>query len=317
VDVRSKEGLDFRGWLKGSLAVERSLPPAPTQAARTQKVEGPNPLDVKGITWFWSPKAKEHGLIRLNTGFQSIGYTLTGNVAGTSRSIPPGYNFLGWGLGLVAEFIPLQTTVYERSLYPVIRGGYSFGLHRVSFSNPFPNVPEVAGKAYQLSTNSYSLEGLTRYRAAEFQGGFLQIGLGVGFLYHEVQPDLDPIQGGSYNGEVVFLDTSFSSLTIPFEIYVRAFDDYYFEPRVSWLAMPSISQDASGATGMKAGGLPFQIQMTFGYLLSELWSVEAEAEYLFLSGSSTGTTTRLGTTYTDGKIDLSYQRYVMGLRYRF
>lgn len=316
VDVRSKEGLEFRGWLKGVLPTERT-PPVISPAAPIQKVEQPNPLNVEGVTWFWQPEAKEHGAFRLTTGFQKISYTLNGNVNGTKQAVPPGYDFMGWSLGVAAEFIPLQTRLFNRVFFPVIRGNYSYGLHRVSFSNPFPNVPEVAGKAYQISTNSYSLEGVARLRVFEFKGGYFQFGLGLGFLYYEVQPDLDPIQGGNFNGQVIFLDTAFSSLTVPFEIYVRAFDDFYLEPRITLCALPNLSENASGTPGMKTEGMPLQIELNVGYFLSSRWALELESEFLSLKGQSSGTATRLGTTYSDGEMDLSYQRYIVGLRYHF
>jgi len=318
VDLRTAEGLEYRGWLKGELPVERTPPPPPPPMA--QKPEMPNPLLSDEIIWFWDKRADSFGSLKFSSGFQNIQYSLSGlDNTGSRINVPPGYNFFGWNFSLAGEFIPLQTNLLSRLLYPVIRGTYSFGFHRVSFSNPFPTVPEVAGKGYQINTNTYSIEGLTRFQALRFARGDLTIGLGIGFYFHEMAPDLEPIDGGAFAGQVVFSDTTFSSLTIPLEFRVRFLERFFVEPRVWYFVTPDFGDNASGTPDIKSSGLPIRASFTGGWNFAGHWWVEGDVDYFTAKGksSSTTSTTRLGTAFTKGEVDMTFQKYTLGLKYEW
>lgn len=316
VDLLTTEGLRFRGWAKGTLADERKTPqpsPSPTQASQTPA----DPLAVKGLTWFWAPEATERGSLRLHLGFQNLFFQLKGTTsAGDGQSVPPGYNFNGMGLLVSGELIPLMTTALNRKLFPVLRLDYLFGFHRVSFSNPFPQIPEVAGKGYEVQTQAFRIEGLTRFRAFEQQRGYIQFGFGLGFYYHTVAPDLSPVQGGLYNGQLVFYDNTISSISIPIEITWHFLDTFYVIPKYYYLANPKVSESAAQTDGLKISGMPLAFSFTTGWQLSKHWALEAELDWLDV-GTKGGSGSRFGVDYTNGVTDIESRRFMGGVRYQF
>lgn len=330
VDLKTQEGLEFRGWLKGSKPVERELPAASEipKAFEKKPTQTEDPFKVKGVTWFWSDDAKHWGALRFGMGMQNIFYRLKGDVTDSTtgavtrgQTIRPGYNFFGWHLYFQPEFIPLETKLWGKTLMGILRANYEFGLHRVSFSNPFVEEPGVAGKAYSILTNLFEIEGLARYRAGEFKRGFLQFGLGLGFLYYETSPDLEPVPNiaGAVNpGQVIFADTGLTALTIPVEVWFQFLDHFYVQPRVSLFLMPEFRSSASGTPGLKASGLPLSLEGTFGYQWSDSWALEAGGRFLSAKGSGdASSSTRLGNTYANGNVDMSYWRGSIGLRWAY
>jgi len=321
VDVHTAEGLDFRGWLKGSLPQERKLLEAQPIKSLEEKPTGPNPLDSKSITWFWDNKNQDRGSLRLLLGAQNLSFELSGlNSSGDRQGIAPGYDFFGLGLNFGGEFIPLQTKILGRAFQAVLRGDFEYGLHRVSFSNPFPQIPEIAGQGYEISSQMWSIEGLGRMLLKEFDRGSFEFGLGLGFLYYAISPDLSPVQGGVYDGQLVFFDNVVSALTIPVEFRFKFLDKFSIQPRFRVLLLSNYSENvANQSAKSEISGFPLLASGTFGWEINKHWSLESDLEYIKINSSDKSDTTddRFGVQYTKGQSSFNSLRMLAGLRWKF
>ncbi len=324
VDLKTAEGLEFKGWVKGTLPSERVAPTPPPPP--TERAQGPNPLNTKGIVWFWQPEATDVAHLTFGTGIQNIDFSMAGRTAsGTAVSVPPQYSFNGWNLGLKSEFFVLATQVKEFKLKSLLRAQYSYGFYSVSFAGAFSQIPEiaeVAGAGYQINTHLFSFEGLTRMRVTSWarKNFDTEIGLGLGFFYYDVAPDLDALEGATYTGQLIFTDTTFSAVMIPIEFKFDLYQDYYVEPKFAVFLMPSLSANANWAPGLKSTGFPIRYALTLGWHFTKLIDFEVDTEMLSLQGKvpdSGADQSRLGTTYREATVDLSYIRFAGAAKFKF
>ena len=313
IDVTTPEGLTFRGWVKGVIAAERLPPPPPPPAPMTEPK--PSPFESSKYLWFWSDQIKEKGSLVLQLGMQDLTYSLNGIQSGTRSSVYKS-DFLGIAIGARASFTLLETRLFDDPFFVVLEGSYHYALSRLSFSAGF-EVPEVAGKGYEITVNTYSGDLMAKYRFIQQPSFSLQAGLGVGYYYHEIAPDLEPIQGGTYNGKLIFVQTSFGGFILPFVIEGTAWENFSFGVRISPIFFADLSESGLQTPKLKSSGLPMVVSANLGYRLNKYFSMEVEGEQLKISGTSTGTGERLNKTYTDAHLSTTYQRAYLGFRFHF
>jgi hypothetical protein len=313
IEVKTVEGLTFRGWIQGELATARRLPePSPVVAQKEQ----PKPITSQRFVMFWDKRAHSRGSLKLSVGPQQSIYSLSGITGGSNRSnISPGYNFLGGHFGLDGEFIPLSTTLGKGfSLSPLIRASYAYGLHRVAFGNPFIDVPEVSGQAYSIDTNTYQLETIARVSRKVGSALEVAFGLGAGFIFHEVAPDLDPIPGSD---ELIFVEQSTSGLIIPLEVSAKIKSTYTVALTAKPILVSSFKETPEVTPDPKLSSTPWILQSVIGWQWSQRFELELAVQWLDLKASGNGSATRLGENFEDGQISTSFRKADLGIRWHF
>ncbi len=313
IEVKTVEGLIFRGWIESELAEARRLPtPAPIAARREQ----PKPMTSQRFVMFWDKRASQRGSLKLSVGPQQSIYSLSGLVASGGReNISPGYNFLGGHFGLEGEFIPLSTDLGRGfTLSPILRGSYAYGLHRVAFGNPFADVPEVSGQAYSIDTNTYQIELTARVTRQITPGIEMGLSLGAGFIYHEVAPDLDPIPGSD---ELIFVEQSTSGMLLPLELSAQFHSEYSFALTAKPVLFSDFLETPEVTPNPKLSTIPWIFQARAGWQWTPRFALELAVEWLDLKASGDGSATRLGENFDDGQISTSLRKTNLGIRWKF
>jgi hypothetical protein len=265
---------------------------------------------------FWDKRAVSRGSLKLAVGPQQSIYSLSGIVSGGSREkISPGYNFLGGHFGLEADFIPLSTSIGQGfSFSPIICASYAYGLHRVAFGNPFADVPEVSGQAYSIDTNTYQIEAIARISRKMSSVLELSFGVGAGFVFHEVAPDLDPISGSN---ELIFVEQTTSGLMIPVEVSVKIQSRYSLSLGAKPILLSSFRETPEVTPNPEFSTLPWILQSTFGWQYSQRFGLELSVQWLDLKASGSEAAVRLGENFDDGEINTSFRKADLGIRWSF
>jgi hypothetical protein len=313
IEVKTREGLIFRGWFQSELATARRLAePTPVSAPKAQ----PKPITSQRFVMFWDKRAVSRGSLKLAVGPQQSIYSLSGIVSGGSREkISPGYNFLGGHFGLEADFIPLSTSIGQGfSFSPIICASYAYGLHRVAFGNPFADVPEVSGQAYSIDTNTYQIEAIARISRKMSSVLELSFGVGAGFVFHEVAPDLDPISGSN---ELIFVEQTTSGLMIPVEVSVKIQSRYSLSLGAKPILLSSFRETPEVTPNPEFSTLPWILQSTFGWQYSQRFGLELSVQWLDLKASGSEAAVRLGENFDDGEINTSFRKADLGIRWSF
>ena len=313
IDLKSTEGLEFRGWVKADLASARRLPePAPI----VQKTKELKPLTSEKFVFFWDKRVKERGSLKISSGLQQISYSLSGVVAGGERqNISPGYNFYGGHFALEGEFVPMTLALGSSlELSPTIRGSYAYGLHRVSFSNPFTDVPEISGQAYSIDTHSFLIEGFGSLNRTFSESFRLQLKPGLGYFYHEVSPDLDPIPGGS---ELVFVEQVTTALTLPVELSAQFLSRFYASLLFRPLVFTSFKETPEVSPKIKLSGFSWMAGSLLGWRLRQAFALELGINLMDLKAKGSGAASRLGNDFEDGEVKTKLRKAHLGIRWIF
>jgi len=313
VDLKSAEGLEFRGWVKADLAAARRLAePVPI----VQKTKEVKPLTSERYVLFWDKRAKERGSLKVSSGLQQISYSLSGVVSGGQRqNISPGYDFYGGHFALEGEFRPVTFALGSSlELNPMIRGSYAYGLHRVSFSNPFTDVPEISGQAYSIDTHSFLVEGYGSLSRAFSDSLKLLLKPGLGFFYHEVSPDLDPIPGGS---ELVFVEQVTTALTLPVELSAQFVSTFYSSLLFRPLLFRSFRETPEVSPNIKLSGFSWMASALVGWRFNQAFALELGADLMDLKAKGSGSASRLGKNFQDGEVKTKLRKAHLGIRWIF
>ena len=317
VEVQSLEGLEFRGWLKSVLAPARKLSDPKPQVQIKPEIK---PLTSDRFIFFWDNRSTQRGSLKISGGPQQIAYSLKGRVIDESgnasiQRINPGYEFLGGHIGLEGDFIPMALKLGEQTaLSPIIKSSYAYGLHRVSFSNPFAEVPEISGQAYSIETNTYQIEVRGRVIRRTSSAWDLSAELGLGFFFHEVSPDLDPIPGGN---ELVFVEQSTSAMTVPLRIAATYSSRFYFHLDFKPLVFASLKETPEVTPNLKLTGLSWMGSSFFGWQFAKRFALEAGVDLMDLKASGQGSATRLDQEFTDGHLTTEFRKAHLGIRWKF
>jgi hypothetical protein len=317
VDIESKDAQIFRGWLKGSLPLEK-IPQAPVKAAEPQRVERTSPLTSEKFLWFWTGKISDKGQVQLGVGLGNITYKLEGTLASGNSSTIYQYDFLGFTLDTFIRYNLLEYPFGSKyKLSWGLGGGYTYGLFRLTFSPDF-TIGELRGKGYTVTTNTYDFDMLFRFHFQPPQGKVhFDIGIGPTFYYYEVAPDLEENQSFK---QAVFGDLTVQGLGLPsVALNVQAKKLGHFGLRVvPLLLLADISEDAVVNPPFDVSGFPPTLfQLLLGYPFATHWMLSGRGDYFFAEAKSTGAGTRVGRDYTDGKVSLGMIRGSVGIRYVF
>ncbi len=313
VDVWTEDGLRFRGWLKGNLPLERQPPP---HVERRPDVSKLDPLRSEKYFWFWTGKLKETSFFKFNLGMVNIAYDLTG-IQNSSRTNIFSYAFNGLSAGVDGTLRILEIPFFNRLFYWDANVSYAFGFFRLGFDNPYPEAPEVAGKGYEILTHTYAIDSLAHVEINKWKDGEFSTGLGLGFFHHEVAPDLEPLTQAPYAGQSIFINSSFSSTAIPIKIKARFFEDWRLQILYKYFLFPGLSEEATFTPNLSSSGFPLYFQTDIHCALGDHWGLSFAAEYFNVDGKGTGSSQRLDKTYSDGNLNLSFYRALLGVHLRY
>jgi len=322
VDLRTQEGIEFRGWLRGGLPTQRQAPQLPPATPKQAKKEL-KPLQSKTINWFWSGMDGDHGSISFVAGFQQLKYFLTGlqdiNSVST-RVTAPGYDFAGVDLGMLARFNVMEAPILNRKLRWYFDLRYNYGFLSVTFGNNSLGTgqsvpPELEGTAYRITTHNLKALTGTSWQFATWSGGDLSGHICAGIFYLESAPDLRRTD----SSQIVFTQISLSSFLQRTGLEIKFMDRMALGAGLGLILLPSFSEDpkSAGAASFESTGLPYLIDGNFQFWLSKTWSVLLMGELLQTKAKQSGTSSRLGSDYEDLIAELSYYKFLAGIGFHF
>lgn len=310
VEVISKEGLNFRGWVKGELALERAAPIMQPSVAGTKSAEK-NPLESDRYLWLWSGRISDKGSIHLDLGMQKLQYKLTGLQSGSRNTIYK-YDFSGLSTGLAFDLSLLQMTLWNRAAFWTFESAYHYGMYRLTLGPQF-EVAEVRGAGYQINTHTFSANSFFKYEIYSSANSYVRLALGLGFYMFDVSPDLNPVQN-----TLLFVETTTQGIAIPFKVEGKFAEDFMYSAGATAILGAGFSEDGTQSPGISADSIPLIFSGSFGYRWADHWSSDLTAEMMTAKGKgSSASSTRISQTYTDAKIDLSYLRAHANLKYHF
>jgi outer membrane protein W len=271
--------------------------------------------------WFFSNKFTDSSSVSLGLGIENVDYQLAGTYSAGQKAGTRGgiysYSAPGFSLNLNLNFPLVEFELYGNKASIVIDGQYTYGIASVSFNSDF-SIPQLQGSSYSVSSHLYDAKALFKYRFIKNQYGLSPF-LGLGYLLYEVLPDLNPISGGTFNGQLVVGDSNFSGVGLPLGVEFRAFT--HLGGRFSltpYFLMAEISEDIVNASSYEVSGFPpIAMQILLNYEFTRSFSVLLDVHYLKFEGSSSGAWSRLGNDYTDGSMTLQSYSVVSGLKYVF
>jgi hypothetical protein len=320
IELTSQEGFVFRGWVKGSLPDERKPPPSPVEV---QRPPAPNPIEPSKYLWFFSSKIAEKLSLDLGLGVQNLSYQLKGTYTDGQKKGSRGsiYSFSAPGFALhVHGSLPVvEFSLTEHRASVILDGQFSYGLSNVSFNSDF-QVSELRGSSFEVASHQYDIKALMKYELTRRPSTYnLAVSLGAGYLLYDVLPDLNPIHGGSFDGEIVVGDITFSGVGFPIQFDVRAFR--HFSAKFSmtpYLLLGDVSEEITSNTGYEISTLsPIQIEFSGAYQIASAWSAVIEGRYLKFEGSGSGNGARLKSNYQNGELFFQSYQILAGLKFDF
>lgn len=323
VDVLSESGLEFRGWIRGGLPLERQATPLPPEKKQLAKTQKPSPLRSSQLRWLWFGEIENKGHVHLGLGLKNLKFTSTGlqDIGGSSERISaPGYDLMGLDIHLDTRLTLLETELYHKPMSWFAGISYEFGFFSVTFGGGSLNeqtaIPtELEGVGYSVKT--HNLKALTgaRYELRKWQDGSFSTELAAGLFYLESSPDLRRTDAGN----VVFTKIQMMSplLKLNFDLHFKT--KYQAQLGFGLPFFESFTEETGNANEaeFKTKSFSYLIDLKLAYKLSEKWSVFSKSEVFQSQLKKAGTSLRINESYEELNAKFGYWKSILGIGYNF
>lgn len=317
VDVRSKEGIEYRGWVKGPPPKERTAPELPPATAKLEK-RNRKALGEGKARWFWLGNMNDPGSISLAAGYQSLKYLVNGlrDINGEQvRSAAPGFDFGGFDIGTKIDFGVFETDFGSSEFRWSVHLRYNFGRYGVKFGTNALQIPDdLEGASYTIITHNLKVENRTSYEFTNWQTGFFRGVAGLGLFYLESAPDLRETSSG-----IVFTQLGMSGILTRLGLEAQFSEKYRMGVGAASVFLSNYSEapQAAGTSQFEDKNFPLIFDGEFRAFFAEHWAGFLSGEYFTTKLKQSGDTARLGVAFSDLNADYSYLRVVAGLGYHF
>lgn len=324
VDLTTQEGLQFRGWLKGGLPIERQVQAKPQEPAPQQDRQASRkPLRSERFKWVWFGEIDDAFSLGVYGGFQKLRFTTTGlQTVGdeSSRIAAPGFDFNGFDLGGQLRFTLMSTEVGGRELRWENLAAYSYGLFSVSFGTGSlgdgSTIPaELQGVGYSIATQRFKFFSGADYQVLKNQQFSLHGLFDLGMLFFESAPDLRRTD----QGNIVFTQLELLYFAPRLGLATNFRERFTLDVRAAPLFIGSVKEQPvpTGENQMEAQGIGLFIDALASYRINDHWSATLGVEWIKAKGKKTGTSNRINETYTNLEAAISNQKFLAGITTHF
>lgn len=313
VDVTSAQGFQFRGWVKSEALPmpQKDLPEldraAPSSAQRSA-------LDSEKYFWIGSDRIEEKFSLAIQVGFTN----LTNSIAGTPSSgtnSPIDYSFNGFSLLVDSDLVLLETPAWGPEFRWLLDLRYRFAFFQVEFGNAAAIPVDIRGAGYNVRNQNLRFVTRSDFRVAYWRSGFYRVGLGAGFFFSEIAPDLKRTQLGN----VVFTSLTWMGPLLQLDHQIQFFDRFRVSNTFGVVLFPSVSEspdvDVSGS--LKNSGFPLYFSGKFEYRWTRFFSLQGSGEYLLAAAKHSGESTRVNQNFNNVKFDVSHWQLGAGAGFHF
>jgi hypothetical protein len=316
VDVLSQEGINFRGWVQGDLAIERQPVAAPEFLPEDQRAKPKEFFIDEGFRWFFSGRIEQPLDLRLGLGAQNLRTNWTGRVTtpGEDDPNPPSSQLTGIDVQLGLKLRVLQWNSPHGEWTSGVRADYHLGHYQVNFASDSSIPVGLRGSAYKVRTHRFSGDIYQSLRRRLNANWHWEPEVGLGAFYLESSPDL---KAGD-DDQVIFTQLSMTAPLLRFGAGFQRKENLRLQVDTGLLIFPNWSETPSNLSprAIKRSGIPLWLRLQGDYFWMPWIGTFVGSEVVMVKAQQEGPSLRSGTFYDQVKLSLGQIRLNFGLVFK-